>query len=172
MQANAETDKRHKIWITDISNTCTIRHQNQKPNNNFTFINYHIIAYFESDEAGSQKSCYSTTHEIPHLSRKTEVHYRLTMVPILSLHLHLAQIQIFCFKVQKSDCLKHTFNYDWNSNNIRQQNQPFSLFYPSQAVICTSVAMHMCSSAGKTHLQYSTTLLRHLWNKTGNGYIT
>jgi len=42
MQANSETDKSHKKWITDTSNTCRIRHQNQKPNN-ITFIIYGII---------------------------------------------------------------------------------------------------------------------------------
>jgi len=41
MQANSETDKSHKKLITDTSNTCRIRHQNQKPS--VTFIIYGII---------------------------------------------------------------------------------------------------------------------------------
>jgi len=43
MQANSETDKSHKKWITDTSNTCRIRHQIQQPNIIITFIIYGII---------------------------------------------------------------------------------------------------------------------------------
>lgn len=152
---------------------CRIRRQNQKPD--ITGINSDII--FWTPEAITEKLLLNYTWKYP-TYHETKVHYRFTRhcqwFLFLACSFTYYECKYFVPKCTAQDCLKNTFNYD-QTLTTPESTTNSSLYFILhrlgyillwQGTWVTQVIKHNYSK-----LKYSTILLKHLWNKTGNQCI-